>query len=123
MGAEGLDFRVVPLAFTSGQDTRTQKKLVIPSKWDTLVNYSLSENNTPKRRDGCAPVVTAAAGNGLALHDDELLVINGGAVSTVMNAAASTNAVSGTYSFVDVTKGEVSHTSGNQDSPDCAYGN
>jgi hypothetical protein len=122
MGFEGLDFRVVPLAFTEGQDTRTQSKLVIPSKWAQLINYSLSADNTPRRRDGSAAIASAVTGNGLALCNDELVVVAGSTLQTVETAAATTSFKSGTLANVFVSKDEINHTLAFNDSPDCASG-
>lgn len=125
MGLNGLAWNVVPLAFGQGQDTRTQPKHVIPSKWRTLVNYSLSEDNTPRRRDGTQPLVSGATGNGLAKHMNELLVVNGTAVSTYSSAeATSTPLISraGLLPNVFISKDQVRHSAGSADSMDCAIG-
>lgn len=72
----GLNFQTVPVAFTQGLDTRTQPKLVVAGKWAQLDNMSLSEDNTPRLRDGIAGA-SAVNGNSLALRGDELLMISG----------------------------------------------
>jgi hypothetical protein len=120
-----LEFQTVDVRFTQGQDTRTQRKLLLPGTWDTLVNMSLSEDGTPQVRDGAQPLVGAQNGNGLAVRGNELLAINGGAVSTI--SATPTTPVAkqapGTLPYVDVSKLEVDFTTGYHDSLDVAYGN
>lgn len=116
----GLNFQVVPVAFTQGQDTRTQRKLVVPGKWDTLINYSLSEENTPKRRDGCQPLVAAASGCGLATHGNQLLAINDSTLSSYSSSQGTLNAQLGKLGNVLVSKDAIRHSAGSVDSPDCA---
>lgn len=118
-----LDFQVAPIAFTEGLDTKTQSKLVVPGKWTTLTNYSLSTKGSPQRRCGIAPLVTGATGNGLALHDDELLTISGGAVSSVSQATSTVKRQPGVMPYLDISeKREVIFNNGFYDSCDTAYG-
>lgn len=126
MGLEGLDFRTVPVAFTQGLDTKTQRKLVVPGKWDTLINLTLAEDGTPKRRDGFEMLIDEQAGNGLATHAEQLLVIDGPSISTVATGGAGVTAIaaSGKIGNVEVSKAvELSRPSGIQARIDCAYGN
>lgn len=126
--ADSLEFQVLPIVFDKGLDTTTQKKLVVPGKWDILENLSLSRDNTPQRRDGFTALVPTANGNGLATHNNELLTIAGGAVSSVSTAptlqggAATATQVDGNYAFVEVDKSEIKSSTGMQDSPDVAHG-
>jgi hypothetical protein len=119
-----LDFQTVDIKFTKGQDTRTQKKLVVPGKWLQLINYSLSDDNTPVRRDGCAPLVSTASGNGLATYSKQLLTLAGGAVSSVTTAGgfSSVKQMPGRLGYVQIGKTEVRRPDGVQDQPDCAAG-
>lgn len=119
----GLDFQTVDVKFTQGLDTRTQRKLVMPGKWDELINVTLADDGTPQRRDGLAALVASASGNGLATYNKELLVVNGATVSSVSTAGADiANAVSGKLGYVGVSKAEVRRSTGVQDSMDCANG-
>lgn len=120
-----LDFQTVDVKFTKGQDTRTQRKLLLPGQWDTLINYSLSKDNTPQRRDGAQPLIGAQNGNGLAVYNNELLAISAGTVATVeaTSTTALAKTVPGELPYVDVSKSEVDFTTGYHDSLDCAYGN
>lgn len=118
----GLDFQTVPIAFTQGQDTRTQPKLSLPGKWQRLINYSLSQDNTPRRRDGSARLVGGSVGNGLALHGNELLAVNGTAISSYSTGHASLKTMPGELGYVNVSKTEVQRANNMQDSPDCASG-
>jgi hypothetical protein len=119
-----LEFQTVDVKFTQGQDTRTQKKLRVAGKWDKLLNYSLSENNTPLRRDGVSAVVPTANANGLATYGTQLITINGGSVATVSTAPTTpiANPVTGRLGYVNVSKTEVRRSVGMQDLPDCASG-
>lgn len=118
-----LQSQVAPIAFTQGLDTRTQAKLVVPGKWLSLINYSMSEHGTPQRRCGISPLVATANGNGLALHGDQLLTINGGYVSTVSTAATDIAVPTpGRLGYVNITKTEVRRSAGMQDMQDCASG-
>lgn len=132
MSVQGLDWQLVDVRFTQGLDTKTQAKLVIPSKWAKLENVTLTKDGTPQRRDGMAVLAAAATGNGLAQRADELLVVNGSAVSsisiaktppivrTIQDPVFATPAKLGN---VMVSKQEVFGVNGMQDSPDCANGN
>lgn len=121
-----LDFQTVDIRFTEGLDTKTQPKMVLPSKWNKLENCTLSEDDTPTRRDGIAALVATANGNGLATYNKELLVVNGSAVSSVVTAGAdSVVTLPGEYAFVDVEAEDVTFPGtdgGTQDSLDCATG-
>lgn len=121
MGAEGLDFRVVPIAFTQGQDTKTQAKLVIPGKWQELVNLSLSEDGTPQRRDGSRVIVAGVTGNGLARNKDQLLTIDGGTVKSLSLAGTdAVNTVAGRAGYVKMEKESVFNSGNTQQAMDCA---
>jgi len=124
MGLEGLEWQTVEVRFTQGLDTRTDQKLVVPGKWLQLNNLTLSSNDALTRRDGMAALVSTANGNGLALYNSELLVINGSTVSSVATATtpAQVTTLSGKLGFVGVSKSEVKRSLGLQDSCDCAYG-
>ena len=119
-----LDFQVVPVAFTEGLDTHSQRKLVVRGKWVDLMNYSLSEDGSLRTRDGCQALVATANGNGLATYNDELLTIAGPTLSSVSQAApVAAYAMPGAVGNVFVEKtAEVRRPSGQQDSCDCAYG-
>lgn len=121
MGLEGLDFQVVDVKLDQGLDTKTQRKLVLPGKWDQLVNLTLANDGTPRRRDGIAGVVTTANGNGVATREKELLVINGGTLKSVGAQTAITKA--GSLGYVGVAKSEVRRSGGMQSAFDCATGN
>lgn len=117
-----LQFETVAIAFTQGLDTRNQRKLVVPGKWDDLLNFTLSEDNTPRLRDGHQELVATANGNGLATYNEELLTLSGGYVYSVSTAAENRNLVTGRRGYVDVSKSEVARGVGNYDTPDCATG-
>ncbi len=119
----GLDFQTVDVRFTGGLDTKTQGKLVIPSKWNRLENCTLSEDDTPTRRDGIAALVAAATGNGLATYNDELLVVKGSGVKSISTAGTDfANAVPGKLGFVNVAKKEIRRSTGMQEALDVATG-
>lgn len=118
-----LEFETVSIAFTQGLDTRTQRKLVVAGKWDDLLNFSLSKDNTPKLRDGHAALVATANGNGLATYNKELLTLSGGYVYSVSTAEASVKKMQGTRGYVGVKKTELRRGPYVQDTPDCACGN
>lgn len=119
----GLDFQLVDIRFEQGLDTRTDKKLRIPGKWETLKNYSLAPHNTPQRRDGMAVTVLGTF-NSLATHDNELLAISGQSMSSLSTANNTNQAVAtpGVVGFVGVEKTSIIRGLTNQDSPDCATG-
>ncbi len=118
-----LDYQVAPITFTKGLDTHSQRKLVVPGKWDTLVNVSLSEDGSVRRRDGFEALVDGQAGNWLATHNDELLIANGSEVSTVAAGLGSPKTVAranGHLPYVDVSRSEVAHDGANRDFQDMA---
>ena len=124
-----LDFQLVDVEFTQGLETKTNKKLVVPGKWNLLNNCTLSEDGSLQKRDGVTALVASATGNGLAGFNNELLVVNGSTVKTVVSPTgdpatypASAAEVSGQIGFVDVTKTQIRATSGYQEGMDCAYG-
>lgn len=125
----GLDFKVVDVKFTEGQDTKTQPKLVLPGKWTSLINMTLSKDRTPRTRDGHGILLasSAANGNGLALYNDQLLTISGPTVKsfapTSGTLTTTNNGTAVNYGHIRVTKSEVYASTGFQDSIDCAYGN
>ncbi len=118
----GLDFQLVDVKFNEGLDTKTQRKLVLPGKWDVLENVSLAKDGTPRTRDGIANMVPFINGNGLAQHNDELLVVTSSAVSSVSVSSSPPVVVQaqGQFGFVDVAKTEIRRSLGLQDSVDCA---
>lgn len=118
-----LDFQVVDVKLTGGMETKTEQKLVVPGKWLNLTNMALDQEYTPKIRSGHGSLVTTANGNGLATFNDELLTINGPAVSTVSTTATAASACTGSYGNIGIAKTEVYRSTGFQDSQDCAYGN
>ncbi len=120
MGLEGLDFQTVDVKFTQGMDTRTQRKLVVPGKWDELFNLTLSDDNTPQTRPGHATLISTARGNGLATYNEQLLTISGPVVTSVSLATNSATTVAGLIGNVRVSKAEVRRSTGMQDTPDCA---
>lgn len=118
-----LDFQNVDVKFNQGLDTRTEKKLVIPGKWNQLKNCSLAANDTPQRRDGSVALVASATGNSLAAFNDELLVISGPTASSVTQSPTSTvQSRSGLVGNVVVGKTEIHHDEGSQCHFDMAHG-
>lgn len=117
-----LQFQTVDVQFTKGQDTRTQNKLVTPGTWDTLINYSLSEDNTPQRRDGVRALVATGNGNGLATYSKQLLTVSKGVVSSVSLAGAASLNTSNNHraGYVAVEKVEVMRDENTQFAMDCA---
>lgn len=119
-----VQFQTVDVKFTQGLDNKTSKKLVVPGKWDTLINVTLSKDYALKRRDGYEVLISGQAGNGLVTRDAELLVVNGDAVSTVDSTTpAVAKQVPGRLPFVDIAKSEVISNESNHDALDMAYGN
>lgn len=119
----GLEYQLVDVRFTEGLDTRTQPKIKLPGKWMVLNNLTLSDDNTPQRRFGITALNATANGNGLATHDDELLVLNAQNVSSISLASGLNNAVAGEVGYVEVSKTEVLPAVDFHDSMDCATGN
>lgn len=125
----GLDFQLVDVKFTQGLETQTSKKLVIPGKWNLLQNCTLSVNGALTKRDGTTHLVSTALGNGLATFNDELLAINGTAVSSIssptLNPAsigASALPVAGQLGFVQATKTEIARGGDFPEGGDVAHG-
>lgn len=121
-GAQGLEFQLVDVKFTQGLDTRTNKKLVLPGKWESLENLTLTQDFTPKRRDGMVNI-TVTTGNGLATFNEQLLLISGDTVSTVSSIPTlATVLPAGQYAYAGIEKTSIHRSSGTQTSPDCATG-
>lgn len=122
-----LDFRTVDVKFTEGLDTKTQSKLVVPGKWLQLTNLVMSDDDTPQRRPGNRALVSNQNGNGLALRNDELLVINQHRLNAVTKGDENNNPASyvrdGVVDNWFIDKTEVYRGQGVIDSQDCAYGN
>lgn len=121
-GPQGLDFQLAAVKFTQGLDTRTEKKLVIPAKWNKLNNLMLSESGSPRRRDGVTNLVSGRTGNGLAPYNNQLLAVSGPKVYSVSKALSTAPEVSGLYSNFGVAKREIQRSVGMQDSCDMAIG-
>lgn len=123
-----LVFQTVDVKFTDGLDTKTQSKLVIPSKWNQLENVTNSDNDTPIRRDGIQSMPPGnpgilAVGNGLATYNNQLLHIQGGTVSSVsMAGTGAVRQTPGMLGYVGVSKQEIRRSNGMQDSCDVATG-
>lgn len=120
----GLDFQTVDVKFANkGQDTKTQAKMLVPGEWSELHNMTLSEDGTPKIRDGHAALV-GRSGTSLATRGGELLVLDGqtGLWSYAAAGAGSTHQVAGAVSNLGIAKIEVNRTIGFQDAPDMACG-
>lgn len=124
MGAQGLEFQLVDVRFTEGLDTKTQPKVRLPGKWDQLNNLTLSDDNTPQRRDGFSALASAANGNGLATRDNELLVVNGSTASSIATATspAAAIAVAGQIGNVGVQARSIVASTSSHVHPDCASG-
>lgn len=122
MGIEGLQYQLVDVKFTGGMDTKTNKKLVIPGKWNLLQNCGLTSDYTLTKRTGHTALLATNNGNGLATYNSELLTYSGTAMTRVLRTSnpAATSAVPGQLPLISVAKSEVSSTNGYQFSPDCA---
>ncbi len=116
----GLQFQTVDVKFTKGLDTKTQPKLLQAGQWESLINMSLSDEFAPKTRGGHGALVTAANGNGLATHGNELLTVKGPSVSSISPASVQAIPVTGAAGFVGIDKQELRRNVGMQDTPDCA---
>jgi hypothetical protein len=118
-----LDSQVVPIAFTQGLDTRTQRKLVLPGKWDKLLNLTQAEDDTLQLRDGHAALIEEGNGNGLATYNNELLTIEGRVVSSVSQSTPATRITrDGALPNIFVERSQVTQPVGAVDSQDVAYG-
>lgn len=119
----GLDFQVVPVDFTGGLDTRTNPKLRLPGKWDLLTNCVHSKDGSATKRDGVRALVPGVNGHGLATFDDELLSVNGTALTTTaLNPSVGGIAVDGQIACLHVEKKEVVRATNAHDQVDCAFG-
>ena len=124
MPINGLEFQTVDVKFTQGLDTKTEKKLVANGKWNILENCTLTEDRTPRRRDGITSLVTAANGNGVTSLNNEILTINGQTLSSVTTGQLdAVVAKSGQLGYVQVEKSEVYNSTSTTDSMDSATGN
>lgn len=126
-----LDFQLVDIAFTQGMDTHTNKKLVVPGKWNLLRDCTLSEDGSLTKRDGITSMISGATGlgNGLATFNNELLTVNGSVVRSVSSPTLNPGTVAptaqlmpGQLGFVDVTKKQIRRSSGYQEGMDIAHG-
>lgn len=118
-----LESQTVPIAFTQGLDTRTQRKLVMPGKWDKLLNLTQADDDTLKLRDGHGVLIEEGNGNGLATYNDELLTIEGRVVSSVSQSTPATRITrDGALPDIFVERSQVTQPVGAVDSQDVAYG-
>lgn len=134
MGLEGLDWQLVDVKFDKGLDTRTQRKLMVPGKWTALDNLTLTKDYTLRRRDPFTQLASLASGSvaisGMALYNDELVVVYGSSLGSVELAIAdastssvasiSTSAISGSVGYCNVSKQEVYRSLNSQSAYDCA---
>lgn len=122
-----LDFQTVPIAFTQGLDTKTQRKLVVPGKWSRLENLYLSKDGTPRRRDGMENFA-AVQGNALVTRDGELVVVSGqlaqsvGAIDGSSSVPAGGAANGSIYGNVAIGADSIIANSAYHDYVDCAHG-
>jgi hypothetical protein len=122
-----LDFQLVSIAFTQGMDTRSDKKLVIPQKWNLLQNCNLSDSGALQKRDGVVEMLASVTGNGLATFNDQLLAFNGSvAKSITAPTALATNttaaAVTGQLGFIEARAQQIDRASDFPEGMDVAYG-
>lgn len=115
----GLDFGVVPVVFDKGLDTKTQRKLVVPGKWDTLVNLSFSKNGALQRRDGFDALIAGATGTALAVRNQELVMANGGELYSIAENARRPQ-IPGEMPMLDIRKAEVFSSQASVDQQDMA---
>ncbi len=125
-----VDYQVIDVKFTQGLDTKAQAKLVVPGKWALLSNLTLTKDYTPRRRDGISPLVatitgfSTSSGNGLAIHNDELLTIEGPHLNSVSVASGTPVGIrqTGSVGNVFIDKTDIKKAHGVVDSVDCATG-
>jgi len=125
MSVDGLNFQSVELKFTEGMDTKTNKKLSLPAKWNLVRNGTLTADYAISKRDGITPLVATQNSNCLATHDNELLAISGQFVRSIQLATSPAVSVGkpGQLGFVETTSKPITNTGSYQDQFDCAYGN
>lgn len=122
MSIQGLEFHSLDVKFTEGLDTKDNPKIVVAGKWLELINVSMSEDNTPRRRDGIRPLHDNG-GQGFVTFDDELLVVRGSALQSLPVTGDYTAEVPGQIANVGVARNaSIVHNSLTQDSPDMACG-
>ncbi len=125
-----VDYQVIDVKFTQGLDTKTQGKLVVPGKWALLSNLTLTKDYTPRRRDGISVLLSTvtgfsgSSGNGLAIHNDELLTIEGPHLNSVSVASGTPVGIrqTGSVGNVFIDKTDIKKAHGVVDSVDCATG-
>lgn len=127
-----LDSQIVDVKFVQGMDTKTNKKLVVPGKWNLLRNCTLADDGSILKRPGVTGLVPGSTGdgNGLATFGTELLTVDADVVSSVSSPTSfpskrepAAYPAGGQLGFVDVVgKSQVLRNTGMQDSCDCAYG-
>lgn len=126
----GLDFQLVDVKFTQGIDTETNKKLVVPGKWNKLENATLSFDGTVSKRPGIQNLqnlgfatTTPTTGNGLAVFNDQLLKVRNSQLSSTDFTGANQSALfPEQFGYVGIEKKPVFKSASSQESPDCASG-
>lgn len=116
-----LDFQTVPVVFNQGLDTKTQRKLVPAGKWDTLENYSLSDDDSLKVRDGIEQLATGTC-NSLAPYNNELVGVTESLAFAVDQTNDTTHLREGRAPNVFIDKRQVYMGQGTVESCDCAHG-
>lgn len=114
-----LDKQVVGVTFTQGLDTQSDKRIVLPGKMVALQNATMSEADTFKRRNGNTIIATAAALQGLQLHDGELVAL-GGNTAYGYSSAGNALVTRGGLTYATIARKPVVHNSGAQWYPDAA---
>ena len=124
-----LDFQLVDVQFTQGMDTRTDKKLVIPGKWNLLQNCNLSTSGALSKRDGVVSMLESCTGNGLATFNNELLAINGTVLKSVSSPTLTPGTIAptaitmpGQLGFVEARKQEIDRGGQFPEGGDVAHG-
>lgn len=86
MSEQGLDFQLVDLKMTQGVDTKTQNKLVVPGKFNSVSNMSFADEISMKKRNGMS-LLSEVQSTSINTINDELVLTYGSRLSTVNSAS------------------------------------
>lgn len=115
----------IPLSFSQGLDTKSDKKQLMNGKFISLTNVQMQTLNEFRKRNGFSAIATntsLSAGNAIASYNNELVVMDG---SSVYSYSVKQNALNskGTKIALDLQKTPVIHDSYQQTTPTSAYTN
>jgi hypothetical protein len=124
-----LEKTLIPIDLSGSLDTKTDQKMVLPSKLTELENGVFTKGSTITKRNGYSKLsrsvsgsaTSISSGDALGIFQDELLLFSDSILYSYVNGRSEWVNKGGTLS-VNVTSEDIIRNNYEQSSPDIAYG-